>query len=89
MIVTLNLGDFPSLTLANFSIEAQHPDDFVLALLEIYPDLVREAINSHRASLKNPPKTPDEYLADLGAQGLGKTVIALTTSAPSSKPFVI
>ena len=89
VIVTLNLGDFPSRTLANSSIEAQHPDDFVLALLEIYPDLVIEAISSHRASLKNPPKTPDEYLADLSAQGLGKTVIALTTSAPSNKQFVI
>jgi len=77
VIVTLNLGDFPAAALAKFGIEAQHPDDFVLALLETYPDLVIEALKSHRISLKNPPKTAAEYLADLGAQGLSKTVIAL------------
>ncbi len=37
VIVTLNLSDFPDHALANFSIEAQHPDDFVLALLETFP----------------------------------------------------
>jgi hypothetical protein len=76
-IVTLNLGDFPSQALANFSIEAQHPDDFVLSLLESFPELVIEAARNHRASLKNPPKTPDEYLMELEAQGLRKTVLVL------------
>ena len=74
MIVTLNLADFPAHALANFSIEAQHPDDFVLALLEAFPDLVLEAARTHRASLKNPPKTEEEYLAELDAQGLEKSV---------------
>ena len=37
VIVTLNLGDFPSESLANFNVEAQHPDDFVLAVLEAFP----------------------------------------------------
>ena len=77
VIVTLNLGDFPAQALAKFSIEAQHPDDFVLAVLEAFPESVVEAARKHRASLKNPAKTPDEYLADLDAQGLEKTVISL------------
>ena len=77
VIVTLNLGDFPSRALGTFSIEAQHPDDFVLALLETFPDLVIEAARNHRASLANPVKAPDEYLAELDAQGLGRSVIAL------------
>ena len=74
VIVTLNLADFPTTVLRNFSIEAQHPDDFVLALLDAFPDLVLEAARTHRASLKNPPKTQEEYLAELGAQGLTKSV---------------
>jgi hypothetical protein len=74
VIVTLNLADFPSHALRNFRIEAQHPDDFVLALLETFPDLVLEAARTHRASLKNPPKTEDEYLAELDDQGLAKSV---------------
>jgi hypothetical protein len=74
VIVTRNLADFPTHALRNFRIEAQHPDDFVLVLLETFPDLVLEAARTHRASLKNPPKTQDEYLAELAAQGLAKSV---------------
>ncbi len=77
MIVTLNLSDFPDHALANFSIEAQHPDDFVLALLKTFPELVLEAARTHRASLKNPSKTQEEYLAELNAQGLSKSVSVL------------
>ncbi len=74
VIVTLNLSDFPGRTLANFGIEAQHPDDSVLAFLETFPDLVLQAARTHRASLKNPPKTKDGYLAALDAQGLARSV---------------
>lgn len=77
VIVTLNLGDFPSQALGKFSIEAQHPDDFVLTLLETFPDLVIEAARNHRASLTNPVKPADQYLAELDAQGLSRSVIAL------------
>ena len=77
VIVTLNLGDFPSQALGKFSIEAQHPDEFVLTLLETFPDLVIEAARNHRASLKNPVKPADQYLAELDAQGLSRSVIAL------------
>ena len=77
VIVTLNLGDFPAQALGRFSIEAQHPDDFVLALLENLPAHVVDAAKTHRMSLKNPAKTPDEYLAELDEQGLIKTVVGL------------
>ena len=89
VIVTLNLVDFHSAALAKFGIEAQHPDDFILTLVETFPDLVMEAARNHRASLKNPPKTSDEYLADLDAQGLGKTAIALKEFASTNTPFII
>ena len=57
--------------------------------METFPDLVMEAARNHRASLKNPPKTSDEYLADLDAQGLGKTAIALKEFASTNTPFII
>jgi predicted nucleic acid-binding protein len=36
VIVTRNLADFPTHALRNFRIEAQHPDDFVLALVGLH-----------------------------------------------------
>jgi len=68
VIVTLNLSDFPNAALAEFGIEAQHPDDFVLSLTETFPEFVLEAARTHRASLRNPSKTRDEYLAELNTQ---------------------
>ena len=85
VIVTLNLADFPSHALAKLGIEAQHPDDFVLALLDAFPDFVLEAARTHRASLKNPPKTQEEYLAELNAQGLEKSVRVLRNLAFDGK----
>ena len=77
VIVTANLRDFPAETLAEFGIEAQHPDEFVLHLLDLAPGVVAEAARNHRESLKNPPKTIDEYLNSLEAQGLTQTVSVL------------
>jgi excisionase family DNA binding protein len=77
IIVTHNLADFPSGALAQFKVDAQSPDDFVLALMDVSADLVLEAARSHRASLRNPTKTTEEYLAGLETQGLTRTVVTL------------
>jgi predicted nucleic acid-binding protein len=54
VIVTFNLKDFPADTLALFGIEAQHPDEFVISLLDLDVASVCEAVKRQRASLKNP-----------------------------------
>lgn len=77
IIVTCNLGDFPPQILEEFDIEAQHPDEFVLRLLDLAPSLVIEAAENHRKSLKNPSKTVKEYIAALELQGLVRTASAL------------
>lgn len=77
VIVTCNLADFPSHILEAFDIEAQHPDEFILHLLDIAPSLVIEAAENHRKSLKNPPKTKEEYFAGLELQGLVRTAAGL------------
>ena len=77
IIVTCNLADFPSETLAQFGIEAQHPDDFILDLLSLAPGLVMEAAQNHRVSLKNPPKSVAEYLDSLDRQGLKQSAVEL------------
>jgi hypothetical protein len=77
LIVTFNLNDFPKKDLQPYGIEAQHPDDFLTYQLDLAPNIVCAAAKRHRASLKNPPKDVDEYLATLEAQGLAQTVLSL------------
>ena len=77
VIVTMNLKDFPVETLAPFGIEAQHPDEFVFHLLDLEPGVVCRAVDHHRQLLKKPPKTTEEYLSGLEAQGLTQTASQL------------
>jgi len=55
-------------------LKAQHPDEFILHLLDLAPGAVVAAAEDHRQSLKNPPKTVSEYLETLERQGLTQTV---------------
>jgi predicted nucleic acid-binding protein len=89
VIVTQNLGDFPDNVLGEFNLEAQHPDDFILALLGVSADLVLEAATNHRASLRNPVKTTEEYLSELDGLGLRKTVAAIRVLLSESSTAAI
>ncbi len=51
--VWIRLLDLSPLALGEFSIEAQHLDDSILALLENSPDLLADAARTHRMSLPN------------------------------------
>jgi predicted nucleic acid-binding protein len=77
VIVTYNLTDFPADTLARFDVEAQHPDDFLVGLLDMAPGVVCAAVKRQRESLRNPPKTAEELLATLESQGLTQAVARL------------
>ena len=77
MIVTANLEDFPNAMLARHGMEAQHPDEFIHNLINLAAGQVCRAVKLHRESLKNPPKTVEEYLETLGRQSLPQTVCAL------------
>jgi len=78
VIVTANLRDFPKNVLEQFGIEPQHPDEFIVCLLDLAPGLVAAAARDHRESLKFPAKTRGQYLHSLEAQGLIQTVAILT-----------
>jgi hypothetical protein len=70
LIVTINLKDFPAEVLASYNLEAQHPDDFIMALAESDPVGVLETITEMRLSLKKPPVTTEELLLALERDGL-------------------
>ncbi|MFM1899740.1 MAG: hypothetical protein RLZZ216_316 [Cyanobacteriota bacterium] len=70
LIVTFNLDDFPDHALTIYGIGACHPDSFLVDQLNLDAERVCMAMRLHRSSLKNPPKTVEEYLATLKEQGL-------------------
>jgi hypothetical protein len=77
LIVTHNLKHFPSRVLDRLGIEARHPDIFVTRLLDADPHAVCAAARRQRQSLKNPPKTVDEFLDILSRQSLPRTTARL------------
>ncbi len=77
VIVTFNLRHFPARALAPYGIRAIHPDLFLERIFLNNQPRFLLGIQKHRASLKNPPKTEEEYLASLRAQGLRRTASRL------------
>lgn len=70
IIVTFNLKDFPEEVLAAYGIEAMHPDRFIEHQFDLHQGLVIATAKQHRAALLRPPKTAEQYLETLAAQGL-------------------
>nr|WP_200892240.1 PIN domain-containing protein [Aliterella atlantica] len=77
IIVTFNLDDFPMQILSEFGVEPQHPDEFILHLIDLNPAKVCTAIERQRSRLKNPPKTIEEHLDTLLAQQLPQSTATL------------
>lgn len=77
VIVTSNLKHFPPETLAAYEIEAQHPDDFVLNLIDLSPVAIANVIREPSAALKNPPRSIPDVLAALESAGLIQTTARL------------
>ncbi|WP_019218451.1 PIN domain-containing protein [Legionella tunisiensis] len=72
VLVTFNLKDFLEEELNKYNIEAQHPDDFLMHLTDLNENRFLDTVKKTRVSLRNPPKTADEYLSTL-QQGLKKS----------------
>ena len=74
LIVTANLKDFPADKLDQWGIEAQHPDEFLTHQFHLSQPAFLQAVKTVRQRLKNPPRSVDDYLDTLRAQGLLATV---------------
>ncbi|MBZ6391857.1 MAG: PIN domain-containing protein [Pantoea dispersa] len=77
IIVTANLKDFPAEILSPYGIEAMHPDEFIVDLLDLNASHVFKAVNRARTSMSKPPMNVDDYLDCLFRQQLPLTVIEL------------
>lgn len=80
-IITFNLRDFPAKSLKPHGIEAVHPDQLAMTLLDERPDAVLGVMRRHRTSLRKPPKSPEEYLQILRRARLEETAQMVAKSA--------
>ena len=76
-IVTFNLSDFPAERLAPYDVEAVHPDDYVLGLIDLAPGALCAVVSEQAASLRNPPRSIGELLDTLQANGIVQSVAKL------------
>ncbi len=76
-IITRNLKHFPAAVLGLHAIEALHPDEFLIRLLDTDAEAVCAAVKTCRQRKRKPPKTVEEHLADLVRQDLPKFVAQL------------
>jgi len=79
VIVTFNLKDFPPETLDAFDIEPQHPDEFIIDLWDLDQAAVLASVQRHRATLKSPAMSAEQYLDMMLRQGIPQTVNALNS----------
>lgn len=70
VIVTYNLKDFPAESIMRYGIEVQHPDDFLLRILNSSSEVFCNSVRRLRMSLKNPPIDAEKYLTILKQQAL-------------------
>ncbi|WP_276678497.1 PIN domain-containing protein [Thalassolituus oleivorans] len=73
LIITANLKDFPDAALKEFNISAQHPDEFILDLLDLNQEAVLNCLKAARTHYRNPQLSVSDYLDCLQRQGLVKT----------------
>lgn len=60
-IVTRNLKDFPEDVLADFGVEAIHPDRFIVCQWDLNPYQTISALKKMRARLRGPAMSSDEF----------------------------
>lgn len=77
MIVTLNLKDFPAKALKPYGIQAIHPDDFLLEVLDNNLSEVLVALKKQRAQLIRPAMTAVEFLDQLEKHNLSRSAVKL------------
>jgi len=77
IILTFNLRDFPGEVLANWDVEAQHPDDFLVNQFHRDAISVHKAIQAVADSWQRPPGTVNDVLDRLDRAGLPQTAAVL------------
>ncbi|GAA4828384.1 PIN domain-containing protein [Garicola koreensis] len=70
VLVTFNLDDFPTSSLAGFEITAVHPDDFLLDQLDLHPEKVARSMIRQVDEATRPTLTMADLLQRLSRAGV-------------------
>lgn len=70
LIVTANIGDFPSDILEPLGLHALSPDDFLLDQLDLAPGITKRALEEQAAATRRPPLTVSDVLDALDRAGV-------------------
>ena len=70
-IVTQNLRDFPPASVAPYAIEVVSPDDFLLNILDLYPQTTLAVIEEQAAALRRPVREIQDVLRALSTTAAG------------------
>ena len=81
IILTFNLKHFPVRALSPHGLSAVHLDAFLSELLSLAPKPMLQAMRVHRSSLRNPPRSQEEYLQTLQDQRLKPYHVVCAASA--------
>jgi hypothetical protein len=76
-IITFNLEHFPPAACEPFGVEPTHPDEFLLAMFELAPEVVVAEVRRQAGDLTNPPWSVDELIDALERAGVGEFAAAL------------
>lgn len=82
VIVTFNLKDFPAEVLEKYGMEAQHPDEFVMHLVDLQEAAVLRAVKNQLSTLVDPPVSLDMFVTTLRTQGLAEFAAHLEDKRP-------
>lgn len=80
-IVTTNLKDFPADVLRPYGVEAIHPDDFLVAQIDLDQFAALAAFRDMRARKKNPALDAEQFVQALERNGLVSTASRLRQAA--------
>jgi predicted nucleic acid-binding protein len=81
-VITFNLSHFPSDACDPHGIEAIHPDQFLVDLHHLDPDVVEAEITAQAAALRRPPVSRSELVGMLERAGVPQFTARIRASDP-------
>ena len=61
-MVTKNLKHFPAVVLSQYQVEAQRADQFLTYLHDLFPQEIRQVLQTQASDLKKPPMSVTDLL---------------------------